>query len=158
MCLKQLVLATLSTVALTLAVPAGATGIGDEGCTPGYWKNHTDSWIEDASGLPSYFPTEEFGNVFSVSYGDVTLLEALQGGGGPGISGAKQILARAAVAALLNAAHDELSYPLRRYQDTPSGPAIIPAVQDVWDSGDRAAILELATFFDGLNNLGCPLN
>ncbi len=137
---------------------AEASNIGDEGCTPGYYKNHTDNWWEDADNtIPSYDPSDIFGTVFGVDH-DVTLIKALQGGGGKGIAGAHKILARAATAAILTAAHEGLGYPLRRNSATAAGPGIFAAVQDVWDSGDRQAILDLATMFDGYNNLGCPLN
>jgi hypothetical protein len=39
---------TVSLLAGAAIVPAsaGATNIGSEGCTPGYWKNHTENWEE----------------------------------------------------------------------------------------------------------------
>jgi hypothetical protein len=40
------VLGLLSTTGVTLAGPAQAVNIGNEGCTPGYWKNHTSNWEE----------------------------------------------------------------------------------------------------------------
>ncbi|MDP9431520.1 MAG: hypothetical protein M3P91_02040 [Actinomycetota bacterium] len=52
------------------------------------------------------------------SFSDVTMEEALQGGGGKGVDGAATILFRAAVASYLNAAHDEIGYPYRRF-DSP---------------------------------------
>ncbi|HSN89020.1 MAG TPA: hypothetical protein VL025_19810, partial [Thermoanaerobaculia bacterium] len=61
---------------------------GDEGCTPGYWKNHTDSWAGTG-----YSPGQTTGSVFSgasafPSLASQTLLQSLQGGGGPGTLGA----------------------------------------------------------------------
>ena len=41
-------LAVLATLSATTT--AQAVGTGHEGCTPGYWKNHTDSWQEAAPG------------------------------------------------------------------------------------------------------------
>lgn len=150
--------ATLAVLVTSLAPgSASATAIGEEGCTPGYWKNHTDNWLETEEGDISYATDERFGDVFDVDY-DVTLLDALQGGGGNGLAGAKRILARAATAAILNAAHEGLGYPLSRWNDTDEGPAIIASVQDAWDSGSRTELLDLAAYFDSLNNWGCPLN
>ena len=40
-----------------------------------------------------------------------TLLDALNYGGGSGVTGGARILLRAAVAALLNAAHPDIDYP-----------------------------------------------
>lgn len=124
---------------------------GDEGCTPGYWKNHTDSW----AGL-GYSPGQTVGSVFSgasafPSLASQTLLQALQGSGGPGTLGAARILLRAAVAALLNAAHSGVEYP----RTTAS---IIADVNAALASNSRDTMLELAAELDADNNLGCPLN
>ena len=66
------------------------------GCTPGFWKNHTNEWA--AAGFQT---TDSFNGTFVVNAfnPDRTLLEAVQSGGG-GINA----LGRHAVAALLNAA------------------------------------------------------
>ncbi len=145
-----------SLVCALYAAPTSAGVYGEEGCTPGYWKNHTDDWLETEDGAISYETTDIFGDIFGVDY-DVTLLDALQGGGGKGIDGAKKILARAATAALLNAAHDGIGYPLSRYFETEDGEALFDAVAAVWDSGDRQLIIDLAADLDAMNNLGCPL-
>jgi hypothetical protein len=117
-----------------------------QGCSLGYWKNHTGSW-------QGYFPTDTVGDVFEIggSFADVTLLEALSFGGGPGVDGAKKILLRQAVAALLNAAHPDVSYPRTEAQ-------VIAAVKAQLASETRSAILALAGELDVDNNLGCPLN
>jgi hypothetical protein len=130
---------------------ASAENIGQQGCTPGYWKNHTDNWEE-------YRPTSLVRWVFSLPashpYAQTTLLDALKLRGGPGVDGATQILLRAASAAVLNAAHEGLGYPYRRYTQF----QVISKVQDALASGDRKQILDLATTLDEANNLGCPLN
>ncbi len=79
------------------------------------------------------------------------LLAALDGGGGSGVEGASRILLRAAVAALLNSADPDVDYP-RSTND------VIWAVNAALASGDRAAILGLASALDAENNLGCPLS
>lgn len=123
---------------------------GDEGCTPGYWKNHTGSWA--GSG---YSPGQTAGSVFSLggfpSLASQTLLQTLQGGGGSGTTGAAKILLRAAVAALLNAAHAGVEYPR-------TTTAIIADVNAALASNNRNTMLALATALDDDNNLGCPLN
>jgi hypothetical protein len=132
---------------------AGATNIGQQGCTPGYWKNHTDNWEE-------YRPASLLKYNFTIpanlaAFRNETFLQALQGGGGPGIDGAATILFRASVAAFLNAAHEGVGYPLRRF----ANPGHIQAtVNQALASGDRQTMLDLASYLDGLNNLGCPLN
>jgi hypothetical protein len=48
---------------------------GDEGCSQGYWKNHTNSWG------PDYGPSDRYEAIFDVHY-EKTLLQALNSGGG----------------------------------------------------------------------------
>lgn len=121
------------------------------GCTPGYWKNHEDSW-----GGTGYSPGQTVGSVFSgasafPSQAANTLLQALQGGGGSGLEGGARILLRAAVAALLNAAHSGVDYPWTTAE-------IIADVNAALTSGNRNTMLDLAAELDDDNNLGCPLN
>jgi hypothetical protein len=123
----------------------------DEGCTPGYWKNHTGSWPPTG-----YTTGQKVKNVFTsaaayTSLGNSTLLQALDFGGGPGVQGAASILLRAAVAALLNASHPGVDYP-----QTPA--QVIAAVNAALASGDRDTMLALAASLDASNNLGCPLH
>jgi cysteine-rich repeat protein len=75
-----------------------------EGCTPGYWKNHLDKW--GPSGLN---PDDDFDTTFRVDFfdPDITLGEALRARGG----GVRKI-ARHGTAALLNAMHPAVNYPL----------------------------------------------
>src|SRR5205085_2323394 len=81
---------------------------------------------------------------------DDTLLDALNYQGGSGTTGAAQILLRAAVAALLNAANPHVAYPR-------TGAAIIADVNAALASGSRSTMLTLAAALDRDNNLGCPL-
>lgn len=122
-----------------------------QGCGPGYWKNHTDSWA--AAG---YSPAQSVASVFSQSsaYPDVasaSLLEALKFRGGGGVEGGARILLRAAVASLLNAAHPGVDFPR-----TPA--SIISSVNAALASGDRETMLSLASSLDFDNKAGCPLN
>lgn len=156
---KPTILALALALALALTMlagvgsPAVADNIGNEGCTPGYWKNHTDNWQEQT-------PNTQLDWVFDfpaslASFRDDTFLEALNYGGGGGLEGATRTLMRAGVAAWLNAAHEGLGYPLRRFGDPGQLQARINAALA---SEDRATILALAEELDELNNLGCPLN
>lgn len=127
--------------------PAG----GDQGCTPGYWKNHTDSWPPTG-----YAPGQSIAGVFSAAaaypaIGSASLLDGLNFGGGPGVEGAARNLLRAGIAALLNASHSGVAYPRSPDQ-------VIGDVDAALASGDRATMLSLAAALDGDNNLGCPLN
>lgn len=146
---------TLGALWLPLPAPPGGGGgeepTGDAGCTPGYWKNHTDSWAGTG-----YLPSQSTGSVFSgasafPSLASKTLLQSLQGGGGSGAEGAAKILLRAAVAALLNAAHSGVDYPRTTAE-------ILADVNAALSSKNRNTMLDLATGLDNDNNLGCPLN
>lgn len=149
-----LIFALLATMGLSVTGSAQATRIGNEGCTPGYWKNHTSNWEE-------YKSSRVVGTVFDFSdapsavaaYSGTTFGDALRLKGGSGLSGATEILLRAAVAATLNAAHEGLGYPLSRY----GADGIFAQVNAALESGDRQAMLDLAKYLDNLNNLGCPL-
>jgi hypothetical protein len=110
---------------------------GGQGCTPGYWKNHTSSW----SG---YSPNDLFNTVFGVNYTPgLTLHGATQLNGG-GFAA----LARHAASALLNAAHPDVSYGM----DTDE---VIAAVQQAFATNDPEPTKNL---FDSLNNAGCSID
>ena len=113
-----------------------------EGLTPGFWKNHPSAWPT------GYSTTQTINSVFSnTGLSSTTLLDALRFGGGPGIAGAKQILLRAAVAALLNSASATIDYPLAPDQ-------IITQVNAALGSNNRGTMLTLAAQLDYYNNLG----
>ena len=147
--------------------PVAAENIGEQGCTPGYWKNHPEAWEE-------YSPTTTLGQMLvnaqgtsafdgapaAVSqYSSTTMMDALSFGGGPGVDGAARILFRAAVAAYLNAAHEGVGYPLRRnaVSSINGEPSLFNQINAAIDSGDRQTMLTLAAHLDAFNNLGCPL-
>ena len=121
---------------------------GDEGCTPGYWKQeqHFDSWV-------GFTQNQDLESVFDVPDGlnldSTTLLDALSLSGGSGVAGGARILMRAAVAALLNSAG--VDYTMTTAE-------VIAAVNTALASNDRATMLALAADLDADNNLGCPLN
>lgn len=111
---------------------------GDEGCTPGYWKqeHHFDSW-PGAYTQNTLINTALSTTIFPAT---MTLLQALEANGG-GINA----LARHAAAALLNAASTGVDYPMSvaQVQTTVDGPGSIEARKNI---------------FEGNNELGCPLN
>jgi len=124
---------------------------GDEGCTPGYWKNHTDSWPPTG-----YSPGQSLPSVFAQTgaypeLAGASMLEALNFGGGSGVEGASRNLMRAAVASLLNASHSGVDFPRTPVQ-------VISQVNSALASGSRDTMLALASDLDGDNNGGCPLN
>lgn len=150
-----LALALGGSMGVVAAPAAQATVTGQEGCTPGYWKNHPDAWEETT-------PSTKFGALYTDARANVaekTMLQALSGGGGPGADGAALILARAAAAAWLNAANEGLGYPWRRFATGLDGrPPLVSTVNAAFASGSRTKMLSLASRLDKDNNLGCPLN
>ncbi len=121
-----------------------------QGCTPGFWKNHPNAWPPTG-----YSRNQTLESVFDVpnAFGldNNTLLQALSFDGGSGTVGAARILLRAAVAALLNAAHPNINYPR-------SPASVIADVNAALASNNRATILTLAGRLDYFNNRGCPIN
>lgn len=130
---------------------AGEEYVCKEGCTPGYWKvsQHFDSWT------PPYTPDTNLRDIFVTSpvelIPDDTLLEALNYPGGPGVTGATQILLRAAVASLLNASSPDIGFPVSVGQ-------VVDTTISRIETQYRPTILTRAAYFDSINNLGCPLN
>jgi hypothetical protein len=132
-----------------------ATPVGNQGCTPGYWKQsqHFDSWV-------GYTPSQLISSVFTVPaaytvtgspMGGYTLLQGLSFKGGSTLSAKAQILMRAAIAGLLSST--SVNYGM-------TTAALISNVNAALASMDENTILTLATQLDGLNNAlgGCPLN
>ncbi len=144
----------MAVVLTALALFTASTSMATIGCTPGYWKNHVDSW---GCGLA---PGDSVSSLFSgaIATSGWNLLQALQGGGGPGAAGAEQILVRAAVAGMLNAC----AFPINPTDPFyPVDPALIVwFTNDAIQSGDRDYMLALAALLDANNNAidGCPLN
>ncbi|MCM8571136.1 PKD domain-containing protein [Gramella jeungdoensis] len=113
----------------------------DEGCTLGYWKNHTDRWCDE------YLTCDLYGDVFEAApskLADLTLLEALNLEGG-GIYN----LARQSVAALLNTCSSEVGFAYSNVE------ALIADVNDAFTNDEAGAF---GMYLDGLNQAGCPLD
>lgn len=140
---------TTAEVTVTPGITVTATPPSGEGCTPGFWKNHTSAWVGYTTGqeLDTVFNL----GVFDAALGDDSLLEALSYGGGSTNQAAAQLLLHHAVAALLNASHPDVDYP----QSTAS---IIAAVNAALASNDRATILAAKNVLSSQNEAGCPIN
>lgn len=132
---------------------------GAEGCTPGYWRNHTGEGPgnqENAWTPTGYTGEQLFSSVFdrtiTVRVGakgrpedveDPMLFEAVVATGGD-----VNALARSAVAALLNAAHPDVDAYYTAAE-------VIEMVQDALDG--TLDIEDTKNLLDVANNLGCPL-
>ena len=134
--------------------------IGDEGCTPGYYKNNASkkgavSW--DPTGLA---PSDKFdsenafeGDPITIMFGDKgkpaevvnpTLLQSLSANGGH-----VNAFARHVVAALLNALSEDVMYPATPEQ----------VRMDVWDAvAGEKTFSEIHQKYAEFNELGCPIN
>ena len=124
---------TTTTTTTTTTTPPGA-----EGCTPGYWKNHTEDW------QGGYSPGDIVGDVFEEApdtVADLTLLQGLQAGGGQA-----KALTRHGIAALLNSVSSGVDYPRTEAQ-------VIDMVNDAYASGDFEATKDVLA---GFNELGAP--
>jgi hypothetical protein len=124
---------------------------GSQGCGDGYYKSHTSSFTEPY--LPEIHVAVGFSSLTLSPMASDTLLSALKYGGGSGFDGAVRILLRSAVAALLNAANQNVSYEL-------SVPQVALGVNLAIQSRDRNAVLALAYLLEAANNGrgGCPLS
>jgi hypothetical protein len=123
---------------------------GDQGCTPGYWRNHADRWsgVAQTDDFDATFSDAETTVNFFVP--DITLGTAIWlGGGGVNAFG------RHATAALLNAHGGVPNTDGTTVVYPYSVAEVIQMVQDVWLG--TLDMEETKDLFDVANNLGCPL-
>jgi hypothetical protein len=125
-----------------------------EGLTPGFWKTHPELWT-------GYSTDQTFYDVFGVyitinakgndpGIYNPTLIEAIAAKGGVNEEKTPPVydaLARHAVAALLNAAHPDVTYPLTEQE-------IIDAVALAISNGDTTDAEPLKNMLDMYNNAG----
>lgn len=125
------------------------------GRTPGYWKNHSEAWI--SGYLPGQYIQDVFVIPTALKSGTIldldgnkakdTLIAGLAYKGGSQLSGAAQILMRAAIAALLNKAYYGADYPAETSID-----ALIAHVNTILATQSRDEYLTWATYYDKWNN------
>jgi len=122
-----------------------------QGCNVSFWKTHVHSWNE-------YFPAHRIRNVFDISYnlsgGSLIsaffLYMSLYFKNGYSNFGVVIALVKQSIAALLNAAHPEVDYPLREIE-------LIDLVNNALASHDRDIMLSLKETLENYNNLGSDL-
>lgn len=141
--------------------PKEATAVcpcaGQEGCTPGYWKNSPGCWCS------AYSTDQLLNTVFDfpatlppsvANIGNDTLMEALWYKGGTTKKEALRKCLFHAVAAILNACNEDVEYP----EDIAS---IVDSVNEIlanWDTVTKSDILSLKDHFAFQNELGCPIS
>ncbi len=132
-------------VAAIAATPATAHETGNEGCTPGFWKNHPEEWAIPNSTLEQVYNVPD-----AFGLDNRTLRQALSFHGGPGLAGMARNLLRHSVAGLLNIMHPDIEYPLNEFQ-------IISRTNTALNSGSRSTMEAQKNEFARFNSLGCPL-
>lgn len=145
----------------------------DQGCTPGFWCNPAQNkgWWGPENDVGGYYTDDLIGVVFDDDgldpgwlevggrgpHGGDDLAERTLGdavcnlSGGPDLADAQSQLAGHATAALLNAAHEYIDYPMTEDE-------VINAVQDALNTEDRSEVLAQKDVFDEYNNLGCTID
>ncbi|HWN40924.1 MAG TPA: hypothetical protein VNW71_01820, partial [Thermoanaerobaculia bacterium] len=123
----------------------------DEGCSHGYWKNHSSSW--PATG---YSTGQKVSSAFSQAalyptLANATLHASLSFSGGSDVTAAAANMLKQATGSLLNSAHPGVDFPYSTAQ-------LISAVNAALASKNSSVLLGLASDLDDANNLGCPLN
>jgi hypothetical protein len=117
-----------------------------EGCSQGFWKNHTEYWQ-----YTDFSPATQLTSVFNLSLyptlSGKTFLDALNFTS----SVPAELLLKQTVAATLNATYD----PSMNYRDSLS--QIIYKVNTALFSQNSGQILSLKDYYDYYNNQFCPL-
>ncbi len=148
------VLQVTDNVYVTVACSSPA---GYQGCSAGYWRNHTGSWPT------GYMASTKVSDVFSsagispyAALGGQTLEYTLQHpGGGSTLAGKANVLLFQAIAGVLNAATSAINYSIE------PASAIVNDVNNALDNArvqnDGSILTTLGTTLDGYNNLGAPV-
>lgn len=128
---------------LPLPVPSG--------CADAFWAGSLSSW-----GLAGVKPAERVVDVFTEAKaygaaGTAPLRTAIRFQAGGGLLGAAKGLIRVGVAALLNAGHPSVEFPLTRTQ-------VVTRVDTALRSDDTVKILALVDELRAANQAGCPLD
>lgn len=152
--MQRLIVLAVCTV-LTGALAAGPasahvpTPVGNQGCTPGFWKNNVIAWESTAPNAYASSTTLEsvFDNV-PAALDDKTFLQALSFEGNVGREGR---LLRHAVAGLINTVHFDVAYAIGVENQ------LIRMVNTAL-AGSAAQQEALKDQLDRWNNGGCPLS
>lgn len=133
---------------------------GDEGCTPGYWKQtqHFDSWPVDTTYIPGgVHPDTLLSDILGFEvpgYEDLTMLEALKLNGGH-----EKALLRQGAAGILNALNTDVDYnmsletAIRNIED-----GLDPVFYQSANYGDDDDLEKRKNFLEAANEMGCPIN
>jgi hypothetical protein len=131
------------------AGPAAARRPGPEGCGASYWLTHQRNWEE-------YLPTFKVSNAWHMmnlplAERRLTFAQALADPGRGAT--ASRVLLRSAVTAYLNAAHEGVWYPYRRF-DAPY--YLRETINDAIASNATWYLRSVTYDLDAANNRNCP--
>jgi len=133
-----------ASLALANVVTTTTTTTVSEGCTPGFWKNHPEVIV--ALGFPLGLQTPL--SALGITTASGTIGQALDRQVGD--TNLEKSLVRAAVAAILNALHPSVDYPL-------GAVAIATQVNTLLASGTDAQIETFKNQLDAFNNTGSDI-
>jgi len=129
--------------------------IGENGCTPGYWKANATFKKDPANAWTVEQPDETLGDAGIIPQHhdtDTTLLEALSLRGGDGSEGMEGNLLRHCVAAKLNAENPTVAFGI------PNAVDVIAACNVAMETEDRDTMETLKNELDEFNNASCNIN
>jgi hypothetical protein len=133
-------------------------GGGNEGCTPGFWRNHEE--IANSIVIPGFggrtadevTVNEFFGTSLESSVGDISLADAVKLQGNTDL----QQLTRQAVSALFNSLTIDSRFSDGQVRSM-FRDAVDPNYQQIPSIADDDDLESIKDAFDAANNLGCPL-
>ncbi len=129
--------------------------VGENGCTPGYWKANATFKKDPANAWTVEQPDETLGDAGIIPQHhdtDTTLLEALSLRGGGGSEGMEGNLLRHCVAAKLNAENPTVAFGI------PNAVDVIAACNVAMATEDRDTMETLKNELDEFNNASCNIN
>jgi hypothetical protein len=138
-------------IVVNVAPPVNGEVTGNQGCTPGFWKNWPQAWCTG-----KYTPATKFFSVFVVTnkqkVADITMMDAvdLNGGG-------YNALARHATAAVLDACHTGVAYPYTTAQIKSAVVSMFNTGTAVLGTKTYKSVDDLKNELERCNQLGCPL-
>ena len=162
---KSILLGALFAFGFTIFTVSPLFAPFNEGCTPGFWKNHNNLWpvltgiaMDAKLGDVFLLPTDppESPPAWWSMYANDSLLDALSYPGGGGLQGAIRIFLRHATAAALNSYAGLVTQGGIHYR---SPAFIIPLIDGtLMTGGFRGDFLGVKNLLDMWNNMGCPFD
>jgi hypothetical protein len=129
--------------------------VGENGCTPGYWKSNATFKKDPANAWTVENPDDTLATATFIPQqhdSSLTLLETLKLKGGNDAEGMEGNLLRHCVAAKLNAENNNVAFGI------PNAADVIAACNEAMATEDRDTMEDLKDILDDFNNAGCSIN